>query len=82
MALACKYCIMTTGLKGKDINALPQTEEELIQHIERDHHIPVRRDHETAEQCKERFYRENPEARDPKTCKCPECARRRVNEQR
>jgi len=73
MALACKFCIMTNGLRGSEIGSLPQNEEELVQHIEREHHIPVRRDNETWEQCQERFQRENPEAGGP-NCKCPMCA--------
>lgn len=82
MALACKYCIMTKGLKGSEISSLPQNEEELARHIEREHHIPVRRDHETKGQCEERFYRENPDAANPETCKCPACERKRAHKKR
>jgi hypothetical protein len=73
MALACRFCIMTRGLKGSEIASLPRTDEQLFEHIEREHHIPVRREGETPEQCRERFYRENPEAADPATCRCPAC---------
>lgn len=72
MALACKYCILIKGLKGSEISQLPQTEEELMQHIEREHHIPVRRDNETVEEAMARFKRENPDAGGP-NCKCPDC---------
>lgn len=73
MPLACKLCIMTKGLKGRDIDLLPKTEDDLIEHIESDHHIPVRRAGETGEQAKERLYAKFPEAKDPATCKCPAC---------
>lgn len=72
MPLACKLCIMTKGLKGSEIGSLPKNDEELVQHMERDHHVPVRRDSETPEECLERFKRENPEAGGP-NCKCPSC---------
>jgi len=72
MSKACKYCILTKGLRGSEIASLPQTDEELYQHIEREHHIPVRREGETAEQCMARFKSENPEAGGP-NCKCPAC---------
>jgi len=77
---ACKICVAMHGLKGSEIGTLPKTQEELWDHIEKEHHIPVRRPGETELQCKERFYAANPEARSPKTCKCPECADRRERE--
>ena len=75
--IACKYCIMTKGLKGSDISKLPTTEEEFIEHIERDHNIPVQRDGETEVVTMERFYTQYPEAKNPETCKCPECSAQR-----
>lgn len=72
MAIACKYCILTKGLKGSDVVKLPQTDEEFFNHIEREHNICVMRENETKEQAWERFVRENPEAGGP-NCKCPEC---------
>jgi len=78
MPLACKYCILTRGLKGSEIPNLPETDEQLYQHIEAEHHIPVRRENETELQCKERFYRDNPQARNPATCKCPACQQARA----
>ena len=72
MAIACKWCILTKGLKGSEIASLPQTEEELCQHIESAHHIPVRREGETVEAARERFQTENPEAGGP-NCQCPRC---------
>ena len=76
MAIACTYCILTKGLKGSEISSLPRTEEELFQHIEHEHHIPVQREGETGRQCMDRFKRENPEAGGP-DCKCPNCRRER-----
>lgn len=73
---ACKYCIMTKGLKGSEINQLPKTQEELYKHIESEHHIPVRGENETEKECLERFQKENPEASGP-NCKCPGCQAKR-----
>ena len=77
MALACKYCLLTKGLCGSEISSLPQTDEELFQHIEREHHIPVGREGETPDQTMERFRRENPEAGGP-DCKCPRCQQEKL----
>ena len=68
MALACRICVMQKGLRGSEISSLPQNEEELADHMEKAHHMPVRRDGETHEQCIERFLEKYPEART-----CPEC---------
>ena len=68
MALACKICIMQKGLRGSEISLLPQTEEELADHMEKVHHMPVQRDGETHEESIKRFFEKYPEART-----CPEC---------
>lgn len=77
MAIACKFCVMTKGLRGSEISSLPQTDEEFIEHIECDHNIPVRRPGETREQTMKRFYEKYPEAKNPATCKCPACTEKR-----
>lgn len=66
MAFFCKICIAQKGLKGSDIKGLPQTEEELIDHVERVHHMPVQRKGETHEDSIRRFLEKYPEA---KTCR-------------
>lgn len=68
MAFACKYCIASRGLRGSEIASLPQTEEELVRHLESFHHFRVRRPDETREECEVRFNAEHPEA-----ANCPEC---------
>jgi len=68
MAIACKICIAKYGLKGSEIENLPQTEEELADHMEKVHHMPVIRKGETEEQAIERFIKKYPEAKT-----CPEC---------
>ncbi|MDD5537789.1 MAG: hypothetical protein PHF12_02345 [Candidatus Omnitrophica bacterium] len=68
MALACRICIATKGLKGSEIGFLPQNEEELLEHLERVHHMPVTREGETEQQATVRFLTKHPEARE-----CPEC---------
>lgn len=60
MAIACKFCIASKGLRGSDIGSLPQTEEELADHIEREHHLLVVRDGETRGQALRRAI-DNPE---------------------
>lgn len=72
----CSYCIATKGLKGSDLDKWPGLDdtEAQCQHIERDHHIPVKRKGETGAQCLKRFRREQPEAGGPH-CKCPSCQR-------
>ncbi len=69
MALACKICIMNRGLKGSEISSLPQTEEELIEHIERVHHMPVIKEGETEQQARDRFLARYPEARQYPECR-------------
>lgn len=68
MALACKICIITKGLRGSEIAGLPQNEQELVDHIEKVHHMPVTREGETEEEAEARFLRKYPEAKS-----CPEC---------
>lgn len=65
MPIACKICIAQKGLGGSEIGSLPKTEEELMDHMEKVHHMPVQREGETHEQCIKRFLEKHPEA---KTC--------------
>lgn len=74
MPIACKLCIATRGLRGSDISGLPQSEEDLAQHMEQEHHVPVRRNDESEAECTVRFAREQPGAGGP-NCKCPMCSR-------
>jgi len=78
MPLACKLCIATKGLKGSEIGSLPNTYEELFEHVEREHHVPIVREGETAAEAYDRLLLKYPEARDPKTCKCPACTAARA----
>lgn len=68
MALACKICIAQKGLRGSEISDLPQTEEELFDHMEKVHHMPVQREGETHLQCIKRFIERYPKAKT-----CPDC---------
>ena len=79
----CRYCILTRGLKGSDLKDWPALDDQEAQfrHIESEHHIPVRRKGETEQGCLDRFRRENPEAEDPATCRCPECSAARERNQ-
>lgn len=71
MAYACKICLLTKGLKGKDIASLPQTQEELDKHLEDEHHMPVQRPGESEEQTIARFV-----AAHPGVDKCEDCKER------
>jgi hypothetical protein len=68
MALACRICIATSGLRGSEVAALPQTEEELYEHMEAVHHMPVTREGESDAGAIARFRAAHPEARN-----CDEC---------
>jgi len=77
----CPYCIATKGIKGSDLIKGGEKDldddEKFFRHIEDEHNILVRREGETEEQTMGRFYQEHPEAKDPATCKCPECKAKR-----
>jgi len=80
----CRYCIATHGLKGSELASWPASDDREAQceHIESEHHIPVRREGESDPECRARFRREYPEAEDPATCKCPECSMKRRRAER
>lgn len=65
MALGCKVCVFDTGITIKD---LFNTQDELNEHLEAVHHMPVIRGGETKEQAITRFLKNHPEA-----ITCPEC---------
>ena len=69
--IGCKYCLLPGG-KGIRLSDCFETDEEFFDHIESEHHIPVRRDGERNAETMERFRREKPEAGGP-NCKCPTC---------
>jgi hypothetical protein len=75
MSIACKYCIATKGLR-LDRDRLFETDEELIEHIEMEHDIPVRREGETEEETMRRFKAKNPRGGGP-DCQCPACLHQR-----
>ena len=73
----CQICIAEKGLKGSDLEKGGEKDmdddEEFFKHIEKEHHIPVRRKGETKKQCMVRFKKDNPESGNPATCRCPSC---------
>lgn len=71
--LACKLCILKNGVEASEMGSLFMTEADFSKHLEKDHHIPIRREGETYAQARRRFLLENPEAYDIKTCKCERC---------
>ena len=77
MRRACKLCVLRDGIRGSNIDRLLKTEEELLDHLESEHHTPCRREWETSDECWTRFIQAYPEAKDPRTCKCPRCIAKR-----
>lgn len=72
--IICKYCIVEKGIIGSELKKRNfTTVKDLANHIESEHHIPVAGKEETEEECKERFYKIYPEAKNTETCKCPWC---------
>jgi hypothetical protein len=71
MPLACTICITTVGLRGSEIDKLPTTKEELYEHMEKVHHVVVKRAGESSEQALARFLKTYPEA-----STCEDCKRR------
>lgn len=71
--ILCKYCVINGKPKSYGrMGASPMLEEELIDHIEQKHDIPVQRDNETIKQCISRFKKQNKRA-GTKDCHCPSC---------
>lgn len=58
MPIACKYCILTKGIKGTSGPGLFSTDEDLYRHLEAEHGIIVRRDGETDQEASERYNQE------------------------
>ena len=83
MALACKYCVLTKGLKGTGENLADgkkimfDTPEEFFNHIEMEHDIPITRVGETESECMERFKKINKRA-GTDNCQCPFCLTRKT----
>lgn len=69
--ITCKYCVATKGLTMSSDHIF-KTDEELFNHIEMEHDIPVKRKGETEEECMVRFKAKNSRAGGP-DCQCPDC---------
>lgn len=64
--LACRICVVTKGITVRDTFA---TEDDLLTHIESEHHMPVRRKGESEEDCTKRFVASHPNAATCEGCK-------------
>lgn len=75
----CRWCVLKHGIKGSDLANWPSYDdlEAQSRHIEKEHHIPVQRKGETAQQALLRHHRENPDA-STENCKCPACENMRA----
>lgn len=78
MRVACKICVLKKGNIGFDVEEVLMSEEELMVHLENEHHTPVKRPDETEDECWERFIKAHPDARNPRTCKCQKCSEKRM----
>lgn len=69
----CKYCVMKYGIRGSELseNNL-ETDEDLANHIEEVHGIPVVREGETEEQTLSRCAKKGIVS-DKNKCQCQEC---------
>ena len=65
--IACKMCVFEKGL-NITTNHLFKTQEELNDHIESVHHMPIVNEGETEDEAQKRFLEKHPEAKD-----CPKC---------
>lgn len=69
----CRYCIMKYGIKGSELSKKHlETDEDLANHIEEVHGIPVIRERETEQQCLDRCAKKGI-ITDREKCKCQEC---------
>jgi len=75
MAIACRWCAALQGLERQS-PYLFETLEQLAQHVEAEHDMPVQRERETIEEAQKRFQARNTRAGGPE-CRCPGCKARR-----
>ncbi len=68
----CKMCVAQFGFRLDDKSKTFETDEELYEHIENVHGIPVIRENETEQQAEERCARKGIVA-DRDLCQCEEC---------
>ncbi len=68
----CKICIAQFGFRLDDKSKTFETDEELYEHMENVHGIPVKREGETKEQTEARCARKGIVA-DRKLCQCVDC---------
>ena len=76
----CKLCLMYGNplrSGGLTLGNMLKDDEELFEHIEIVHCLPVAREGETKEQAKERVKRKNPKVGTDQ-CTCPHCMVRRM----
>ena len=66
--IACKYCVFEKGL-NITTSHLFKTQEELNDHLESVHHMPIIREGETEDDAIERFLKKYPVAKDCPICK-------------
>ena len=68
----CQKCILQFGFRLADKNKTFETDEELCEHLEVVHGIPVRRENETEKDCMERAAKKGL-SQDRNKCICEEC---------
>jgi hypothetical protein len=75
--LTCKICIAEKGFSLANTDRIFKTDEELYEHIEIEHGVPVIRQGETEEQAIERCAKKGI-VPDREKCKCKDCQRWRA----
>ena len=77
----CRYCVLKYGIKGSELKEKNlETDEDLYNHIEEVHGIPVGREGETEQQTKKRCAAKGI-VEDRGKCQCQECKELRKNKE-
>lgn len=71
--MACRYCVLEKGIIAGDFF---KTQEELIEHIEMVHDMPIRGPGESHTDATARVKKKNPRLGGP-SCQCPACKGKR-----
>ena len=74
--MVCKICVSQKGYRLANKESSFGVDNELYDHVENEHGIPVRRDGETRKQAKKRC-REKGITNNKDTCQCGDCKRLR-----
>lgn len=74
--ITCKFCVAKHGFKLSDKDRIFQTDEQLYEHLENQHGVPVMRKGETSDQAIARCAKKGI-VKDKNKCKCGDCKEER-----